>query len=207
MVAVSYTVEVTRSDGQWVGDVFGLNGAHSYARTLTQLRKEMDEVIRLVDDLPDEAPIEVVLDFRSVGGVIEEAAGAAARRRALKTELDAFDQWVQFAAEELLQEGLTVRDVAEVIDVSAGRVSQFAHTAPVIFLNKDDEGGEMFVLRLVSADGDSLTALSRGKLPQQVDVKGVVYEATGFASSANGGPLRHTYVLKETASSAPHTSR
>lgn len=58
MVAMSqrtFRVVVTREDGQWLADVPGLTGAHTYARSLPSLDQAVREVVVLAADLPDEA--------------------------------------------------------------------------------------------------------------------------------------------------------
>jgi predicted RNase H-like HicB family nuclease len=49
----TYTAEVRWEDHQWQATVQDVPGAHTYARTMTALRKRLREVIVLMDDRPD----------------------------------------------------------------------------------------------------------------------------------------------------------
>lgn len=48
-----YTAQVRWEDGVWQATVLELPGAHTYARSMTALRKRLREVIVLMDDRPD----------------------------------------------------------------------------------------------------------------------------------------------------------
>ncbi len=61
MVDMSYTVLVTRDGENWLADVPSVPGAHTFARSLEGLPRSVREVVVLMDDLPDDA--EVDLDF------------------------------------------------------------------------------------------------------------------------------------------------
>ncbi len=59
----AYRVVVTREDGHWLADVPGLQGAHTYARSLPALDQAVREVVVLAADLPDEAMPGLVLEY------------------------------------------------------------------------------------------------------------------------------------------------
>jgi hypothetical protein len=59
----AYRVVVTREDGHWLADVPGLQGAHTYARSLPALDQAVREVVVLAADLPDEAIPGLTLDY------------------------------------------------------------------------------------------------------------------------------------------------
>ncbi len=123
----SYEVIVTREDGAWLADVREVAGAHTFARTLTALRKSVREVIVLMDDLPDDA--EVVMSFRF--DVDDEAVTEAARlgqeRRALAAREADVMAGTARSVGNLIERGYSVRDAALLLNITAGRVSQLAN--------------------------------------------------------------------------------
>jgi predicted RNase H-like HicB family nuclease len=58
---MSYAVLVTRDGDSWLADVPSVPGAHTFARSLEGLARSVREVVVLMDDLPDDAAVE--LDF------------------------------------------------------------------------------------------------------------------------------------------------
>ena len=58
---MSYAVLVTRDGDSWLADVPSVPGAHTFARSLEGLPRTVREVVVLMDDLPDDAVVE--LDF------------------------------------------------------------------------------------------------------------------------------------------------
>src|SRR5260370_38370105 len=59
----AYEVIVTREDDHWLADVPGLQGAHTYARSLPSLDQAVREAVVLAAGLPDEAMPDLVLDY------------------------------------------------------------------------------------------------------------------------------------------------
>lgn len=125
-------VVVTREDGMWLADVPGLEGAHTYARSLPSLDQAVREVIVLAADLPDEAMPRLVLDYRYETGDPELDATALEVRR-LRRQADELAAEVAArtgqAAVELVARGLSVRDVASLLGISPQRVSQLTAKA------------------------------------------------------------------------------
>lgn len=62
---MTYTVHINREDGTWLADVPAVSGAHTFARTLDELVQSVREVIVLMDDLPDEAQVDIDLHHLS----------------------------------------------------------------------------------------------------------------------------------------------
>lgn len=128
------TVNVTREDGLWLGEVPNLPGAHAYARTLYKLRAEMVDVIILSADLDDDT--EVLIDFHldardlldSAGNkgadYVERALKVARRRHELERDVADLQQTSVGLAQELAKAGWSVRDIAGALDLSPGRISQ-----------------------------------------------------------------------------------
>lgn len=125
-------VVVTREDGMWLADVPGLEGAHTYARSLPSLDQAVREVIVLAADLPDEAMPRLVLDYRYETGDPELDATALEVRR-LRRQADELAAEVAArtgqAAVELVARGFSVRDVASLLGISPQRVSQLTAKA------------------------------------------------------------------------------
>ena len=127
-----YRVRVSREGSAWLADVPELDGAHTFARSLTGLDRAVREVIVLADDLPDEAMPDLVLEWDYRTGDPEVDA-AAAEVRALRSQADrlaaAATTRTAQAATELVQHGFSVRDVAVVLGISPQRVSQLTDSA------------------------------------------------------------------------------
>jgi predicted RNase H-like HicB family nuclease len=145
-----YTAEVRWEDGQWQASVTDVPGAHTFARTLSALRKRLREVIVLMDDRPDseledERAFDVVLwvkipqdltsEFMAQSGprdvmtvVRPEQAlqmAADARERAAKAEAEA-EHTTTVAVLMGQQAGISLRDMAVLLGVSHQRVAQIA---------------------------------------------------------------------------------
>ena len=58
---MSDAVLVTRDGDSWLADVPSVPGAHTFARSLEGLARSVREVVVLMNDLPDDAAVE--LDF------------------------------------------------------------------------------------------------------------------------------------------------
>lgn len=127
-----HEVVVTREDGVWLADVPGLEGAHTFARSLPSLDQAVREVIVLAADLPDEAMPELMLDYRYDTGDPELDATTLEVRR-LRRQADELAAEVAArtgqVAVELVARGLSVRDVASLLGISPQRVSQLTAKA------------------------------------------------------------------------------
>jgi len=123
----AYRVVVTREDGHWLADLPGLQGAHTYARSLPALDQAVREVVVLAADLPDEAMPGLTLDYDYHTGDADLDATALEvrqlRRQADELAAAAAARTGQAAA-ELVARGLSVRDAAALLGISPQRVSQ-----------------------------------------------------------------------------------
>jgi len=126
-VSTSYEVIVTREDGAWLADVPEVVGAHTFARTLTALRKSVREVIILMDDLPDDAEVVISFRFDVDDETVEEAARLGEERRALAAREANVMAGTARSVENLIERGYSVRDAALLLNITAGRVSQLAN--------------------------------------------------------------------------------
>lgn len=128
----TYSVVVTREDGQWLADVPELQGSHTFARSLPTLDQALREVIVLAADLPDDAMPELILDYHYHTGD-QELDSTAEEVRRLRREANEIAAQAAArtgqAAAKLVTKGLSVRDVAALLGISPQRVSQLTAKA------------------------------------------------------------------------------
>lgn len=123
----TYRVIVTREGGQWLADVEGVPGAHTYARALPTLLRYVREVIVLGEDLTDDAGESLTLDFDVHTGdeVVDELAAYVRQLRAsVRSSTEELQVQTAAAARRLVDAGWSVRDAATVLDIAPQRVSQ-----------------------------------------------------------------------------------
>lgn len=123
---MNVTAVCERSGGWWAVSVPEVKGAHTQARRLDQVPAMVADAVSLLDGIPAE-DVHVTLDVRVPGEALKEWAEArrlAAQARQLQEESAAR---ARAAVAELQAEGLTVRDIGALLDISAQRVSQLAH--------------------------------------------------------------------------------
>jgi DNA-directed RNA polymerase specialized sigma subunit len=128
----AYRVIVTREDGHWLADVPGLQGAHTYARSLPALDQSVREVVVLAEELPDEAmpDLELEYDYHTGDADLDTTALQVRQLRRQAEELAAAaTARTGQAAAELVSRGLSVRDVAALLGISPQRVSQLTARA------------------------------------------------------------------------------
>lgn len=119
---MTYEVEVTREGDAWIADVVNLPGAHTYARDLVTLFRNVGEVIRLVADLPDGAQVPTTTRYE--GAAVRRAAELGAERLRLEELERRRLAEANTLAKQLIAEGMTVRDAATLLELSPGRISQ-----------------------------------------------------------------------------------
>ena len=124
----TYRVEVTRDNGGWLARAVGLDGVHTFARTLAKLDGNIREAIALAGDLHDgaEAELDIAYDYR-LGDPDLEAE--ATRLRQAREQVDIQRRDVTAATERIAvdlvrRHRLTVRDAAALTGVSSARVGQ-----------------------------------------------------------------------------------
>ena len=126
MVAVTYTVNVTREGRNWLADVVGLPGAHTYAGNLHQLHRNVQDVIALVNDWPEDhdlVPVDLVFEDDDLI-TAAMTLGRERSRAAQAVASIAADTAVMVG--QLTAAGYSVRDIAVALDMTPGRVSQIA---------------------------------------------------------------------------------
>lgn len=119
-----YEVVVTREDSDWLADVPTIAGAHTFARSLESLLRSVREVIVLMDDLPDEAQVNLVVRYEVDDDLVVAAADLGRRRREhAAREAELIGQTAALA-QELVAKDHSVRDTAALLNITPGRVSQ-----------------------------------------------------------------------------------
>ncbi len=109
-------------DGNWLVTFPGIKGAHTYGRSLSQLRRRIPEVLRLWDRNPSRVEVVEVLELPAT---LRQAVTAATKQR---RELEERTRAVQSEMEHTIrrlqtQLGLGVRDTGELLGISP----QYAH--------------------------------------------------------------------------------
>ncbi len=126
MAPVKYHAQVFYDGNTWSASVTDADGAHTYSRTLRGLEHEIREAIAAAEDLDDGAEAGIELEYewqntdeeiRAVVALSEERHELDDRRRVLLVE-------GVLRARKLVDRGMPVRDVAQLLGVSPGRVSQ-----------------------------------------------------------------------------------
>ncbi len=123
---MTYTVHVTREGDTWLADVPSVAGAHTFARSLEGLARSVREVVVLMDDLPDDADVELDLRFDVADeSVIEAEHLRRAREDIGRREAELVSETGRIAAS--LSRTYSVRDTAAMLGVTPGRVSQLVN--------------------------------------------------------------------------------
>lgn len=124
---MKYTVSITREGDAWLADVPEVDGAHTYARSIDVLLKSIREVIILMDDLHEDAELDLILEHNFDNELVARAFEIGRAR----AELAARDAELVSATADVIQElnrnGFTVRDSARLLEMTPGRVSQIAN--------------------------------------------------------------------------------
>ena len=120
----AHRVEVVRSGGWWAITVPTLDGVFSQAKRLDQVETRAREAISLMLDVDED-------DVGDLDVVVTPPARVADLLGALEASVVAADEATRAAvaarreiAEQLCAEGLSLRDIGELIGVSHQRVSQ-----------------------------------------------------------------------------------
>lgn len=112
-------------DGNWLVHIDGLEGCHSYGRTLKAARRHIREALAAWLDVDDDTslPIDDAIDLGAVGEHVEQL-------RELRTQYAHFGAQVadqtRAVVEELIGEGISMRDAADLLHISHQRVAQLA---------------------------------------------------------------------------------
>ena len=123
MTGRRFDVRASREGDWWFLEVEGVQGGFSQARRLDQVDATVRDLLSVLLDIPTgEIDLRVQVEWPPE---LREASRRAGRARQ-KAELarDAATVEMRRAASAAVEAGFTVRDVAELLDVSPQRVSQ-----------------------------------------------------------------------------------
>jgi hypothetical protein len=110
------------ADGNWLVTFPGIRGAHTYGRSLNQLRRRIPEVLRLWDR--DPAHIDVVEVLELPTSLKQAIAATTTQRRELEEQSRAVQRGMEQTIRRLqTQLRLGVRDTGELLGISP----QYAH--------------------------------------------------------------------------------
>lgn len=119
----TYTVDVRRGEKWWVLSVQEIVGAHSQARSLREVGDTASDLIALMLNVdPDSFNLRVQIHLPP-----SVSAHLRARRRLLEAEAESRTQAAEelrAAARELVDAGLSLRDVGEALQISHQRAHQ-----------------------------------------------------------------------------------
>ena len=123
---MTYDVDVNREGNSWLADVRSLPGAHTHAGNLTALYDNIYEVIAVVnDDSSDVDRPPVRLHFvDDTDELLAEAARVGEERDSAEAAILAVQQTSRAIAARMAAAGYSVRDIAGVLRLTPGRVSQ-----------------------------------------------------------------------------------
>lgn len=126
MADMRYTVHVTREGDNWLADIPAVAGAHTFSRSLDGLAKAVREVVVLMDDLEDDAGVELDFHYDLADEAVTEAERLRRIREAITIqEAELVSATARVAAD--LARCYSVRDTAAMLGVTAGRISQITH--------------------------------------------------------------------------------
>lgn len=129
---MTYKVIVTREGDSWLADVPDVPGAHTFARSLEGLDRSVREVIILMDDLADDADIEVVYDYQVDDQAVVEAAVVGKERARIALDEAVLKASTARMIRALTDHGYSVRDSAHLLGITPGRVSQLSNADTVL---------------------------------------------------------------------------
>jgi len=124
VAAVSYRVVIERDEtGAWLARVPSVPGCHTHGRTLEQVRRRIREALELWVD--DARHAELQFEIRLPTAIKKELHRARTTRdRSARAQSEASEA-VSRAARDLTQKaGLSLRDAAELLELSHQRVQQ-----------------------------------------------------------------------------------
>ena len=128
---MTFRVVFTKEGKDWTVVAPDVHPAHSWGPNLKSAAEHIKEAIALVLDLPEGVEQSIVLDPEyKIGGMRTQESNifrtARDARHKLRTAQDEADETLRQAIEEGRRHGLSMRDIATMIDVSYQRVAQIA---------------------------------------------------------------------------------
>ena len=124
---MTYKVIVTREGGNWLADVPDVSGAHTFARTLPALRRSVAEAVVLMDDLDDGDEVDLHFTYDVDDPAVVHAAELGEDRKALAAREKEIKAATEKSVRALVGRGYSVREIAALLGITGGRVSQIAN--------------------------------------------------------------------------------
>jgi predicted RNase H-like HicB family nuclease len=120
----TYHVDIERDEsGAWIATVVAVPGAHTYGRSLRQVRRRTREALSLWVDDADDAELEFEVHLpRDARTALRRAT--TARRATLEAQRASASATSETAAFLVRNCGLSLRDAAELLDLSHQRLQQ-----------------------------------------------------------------------------------
>lgn len=119
------TAYATRSEGWWAIEVPQIDGLFTQARRLDQVPDMVRDAAELLDGVPpDTLEVEVIPDVPH-RDIADRARALAEHARATQEEAS---RAMREAARSLADDGLTVRDIGGILDVSFQRAQKLLST-------------------------------------------------------------------------------
>lgn len=107
----------------WLVSVVGTPGAHTFGRSLAEAKRHGTEVVALWFDIePDDFEIDWEVKLGSLAAPVKRARNAMAHADADRVRRDE-------AVRALTEQGLSYRDIAELLGLSHQRVAQIAQVS------------------------------------------------------------------------------
>jgi predicted RNase H-like HicB family nuclease len=127
---MSYTVDIRRDEsGSWIARVPEVPGCHTYGRSLREAKRRIREALALWVHDADEA--ELQFDIRLPSAIRRKvSASRRARENALESQRQAAEALALTVKDLVGDEGLSVRDAADLLGLSHQRVQQLVSARP-----------------------------------------------------------------------------
>ena len=107
----------------WLANVVGTPGAHTFGRSLAEVKRHAVEVVALWFELePDQFEIDWNIQLGDLAAPVKQARSAMAHAEADRVRRDA-------AVRALTDAGVSYRDIAELLGLSHQRVAQIARAS------------------------------------------------------------------------------
>lgn len=123
---MNVTARVRRSGDWWAVEVPEIEGVFTQSKRLDQVTDMVVDAVRTMLDLDETVPVEVDVqpDLESaLGDLVDEAVRASKQAAAAQEEAS---KVTRLAVSVLRDQGLPIRDVAQLLKVSHQRVSQLS---------------------------------------------------------------------------------
>ena len=123
--------------------------------------------------------------------LITEAISIHETRVQLRAQEKRFGLRTRESAIRMVNRGLSLRDISQLLGISIGLVSRLTSTA-ALFGDETDLSSTVQIVDLHTDDG-VVTRHGYGDLPDELEHEGQTYRATGGSHQVGGCPWKHSY--------------